>query len=69
MWDHNGTYMDGIGFRHMHHEVIAELAADDSLEGESSPSLHTSSTSSAASLLHASGDALPLQVLKNLCVF
>ncbi|BDA46628.1 hypothetical protein COCOBI_09-0800 [Coccomyxa sp. Obi] len=31
MWDHNGTYMDGIGFKYQDHEVIIELAADDKM--------------------------------------
>jgi hypothetical protein len=34
MWDHNGTYMDGIGVRFHDHSVVAELGADDSLQGE-----------------------------------
>jgi hypothetical protein len=35
MWDHNGTYMEGIGFRYQDHKVVIELAADDSMHGES----------------------------------
>ncbi len=35
MWDHNGTYMDGIGFRYQDHEVVIELAAGDNMHGES----------------------------------
>ncbi len=35
MWDHNGTYMDGIGFKYQDHEVIIELAAGDNMHGES----------------------------------
>lgn len=34
LWDHNGTYMDGIGFRYMDHNVIVELETDDDLHGE-----------------------------------
>jgi hypothetical protein len=33
MWDHNGTYMDGIGVRFQDHNVIAELGEDDNIEG------------------------------------
>ncbi|EIE21380.1 hypothetical protein COCSUDRAFT_56599 [Coccomyxa subellipsoidea C-169] len=31
MWDHNGTYMEGIGFRYQDHTVVIELASDDSM--------------------------------------
>ncbi len=34
MWDHNGTYMEGIGFRYQDHTVVIELASDDSMHGE-----------------------------------
>lgn len=34
MWDHNGTYMDGIGFKHQDHEVVIEQAAGDIMHGE-----------------------------------
>ena len=35
MWDHNGTYTEGIGFRYQDHKIVIELAADDSMHGES----------------------------------
>lgn len=35
MWDHNGTYMEGVGFRYQDHKVIIELSADDDVLGES----------------------------------
>ncbi|KAK9905758.1 hypothetical protein WJX75_005871 [Coccomyxa subellipsoidea] len=28
MWDHNGTYMEGIGFHYRSHKVVIELSAD-----------------------------------------
>ncbi|KAK9908491.1 hypothetical protein WJX75_008624 [Coccomyxa subellipsoidea] len=31
MWDHNGTYMDGIGFRYQDHKVVVELGTDDNM--------------------------------------
>jgi hypothetical protein len=34
MWDHNGTYMEGIGFHYRSHKVVIELSAD-SITGES----------------------------------
>lgn len=33
MWDHNGTYMDGIGFRYQDHKVVIELASEDNMHG------------------------------------
>ncbi|BDA44602.1 hypothetical protein COCOBI_06-0780 [Coccomyxa sp. Obi] len=32
MWDHNGTYMEGIGFRYQDHTVIVELGEDDNMQ-------------------------------------
>ncbi len=35
MWDHNGTYMDGIGFQYRDHQVTIELSKkDDQLAGK-----------------------------------
>ena len=34
MWDHNGTYMEGIGFRYQDHTVVVELGEDDNMQGE-----------------------------------
>ncbi|CAL5220920.1 g3017 [Coccomyxa viridis] len=31
MWDHNGTYMDGIGFQYRDHQVTVELSEDGQL--------------------------------------
>ncbi|BDA44598.1 hypothetical protein COCOBI_06-0740 [Coccomyxa sp. Obi] len=31
MWDHNGTYMEGVGFRYQDHKIIIELGADDNM--------------------------------------
>ena len=32
-WDHNGTYMEGLGFRYQDHKIVIELAADDNMHG------------------------------------
>ena len=39
MWDHNGTYMEGIGFHYRSHKVVIELSATnpDTITGESAP--------------------------------
>ena len=34
MWDHNGTYMDGIGFQYRDHQVTVDLSEDGQLAGE-----------------------------------
>ena len=34
MWDHNGTYMSGLGFMYQKHKILAELGEDDNLAGE-----------------------------------
>lgn len=34
MWDHNGTYMEGIGFRYQDHTVVVDLGEDDNIQGE-----------------------------------
>ena len=34
MWDHNGTYMDGIGFQYRDHQVTIDLSEDGQLAGE-----------------------------------
>ena len=34
MWDHNGTYIEGIGFLYKDHKIIVELDANDTLTGE-----------------------------------
>ncbi|BDA47657.1 hypothetical protein COCOBI_10-5080 [Coccomyxa sp. Obi] len=31
MWDHNGTYMEGIGFQYRDHQVTVEIAENDTL--------------------------------------
>lgn len=36
MWDHNGTYMEGIGFHYRTHKVVIELSAN-TVTGESAP--------------------------------
>jgi hypothetical protein len=33
MWDHNGTYMEGMGFQYRDHRVVIEIAQDDNLTG------------------------------------
>lgn len=33
MWDHNGTYMEGIGFQYKDHQVLVEITTDDNLAG------------------------------------
>ena len=33
MWDHNGTYMDGIGFQYRDHRVTVEITQDDQIAG------------------------------------
>jgi hypothetical protein len=33
MWDHNGTYMDGIGFQYREHRVVVEISPEDTLSG------------------------------------
>ena len=35
MWDHNGTYMEGLGFRYQDHKIIVELGVDDTMHGAS----------------------------------
>ncbi len=39
MWDHNGTYMEGIGFHYRSHKVVIELSATnpDTITGGSAP--------------------------------
>ena len=32
-WDHNGTYMEGLGFRYQDHKIVIELAADGNMHG------------------------------------
>jgi hypothetical protein len=32
MWDHNGTYMEGVGYKYREHLVVVELGWDDELE-------------------------------------
>lgn len=34
MWDHNGTYMSGLGFMYQKHKIVAEVGEDDNLAGE-----------------------------------
>ena len=34
MWDHNGTYMDGIGFQYRDHQVTVEPSDEGQLAGE-----------------------------------
>lgn len=34
MWDHNGTYMEGIGFLYRDHQVIVEVSDDGQLAGD-----------------------------------
>ncbi|CAL8463174.1 g2708 [Coccomyxa elongata] len=31
MWDHNGTYIEGVGFRYQDHEVMVVLDSDDNM--------------------------------------
>jgi len=40
MWDHNGTYMEGLGFHYRAHKVVIELDATnpDTITGGSLPS-------------------------------
>ena len=33
MWDHNGTYMEGIGFQYKDHQVIVEISPEGNLTG------------------------------------
>ena len=39
MWDHNGTYMEGVGFHYRSHKVVIELSVTnpDTITGESAP--------------------------------
>ena len=39
MWDHNGTYMEGYGFRYRDHSITVELTPEDELAGALSPCL------------------------------
>lgn len=39
MWDHHGTYMDGVGFRYRKHRITVDLGADDNLAGECTSTL------------------------------
>lgn len=34
MWDHNGTYMEGLGFQYRDHSIIVEITPEDELAGE-----------------------------------
>lgn len=36
MWDHNGTYMEGIGFQYRDHKVIVEVSDNGQLAGNTS---------------------------------
>ena len=33
MWDHNGTYMEGLGFQYKDHNIIVEITPEDDLAG------------------------------------
>ena len=37
MWDHNGTYMSGLGSMYQKHQIVAEVGEDDNLAGEHHP--------------------------------
>ena len=37
MFDHNGTYMDGVALQYLDHTVAVEITPEDGLAGEKGP--------------------------------
>ena len=60
MWDHNGTYIGGVGYQFGDHQVSVEVLPDGNLTG-----LVPTATSSLPAILSAPGSPQRLAILLN----